>query len=598
MAIQNKISKTKFFRYQKNLIQYTMRQCVLQLTLILLVVASSQTAMATNYYFSQSSGNDSRSVAEAQNPDTPWKSIAKLNSIFNTLKPGDVVYFKRGEVFYGTIQVTKSGAPGNPIVFDAYGTGAKPIITSFVSLKNWQSRGNGIYESSDPLLTGSSVKMVLLNGINQEMGRFPNSNDKNKGYLNIDAYHGNSSVSSNSLTASPNWKGGEVVIRKNYWITDRHTINSHSGSNISYATAGSTYSPAKNYGFFIQNHISTLDKLGEWYYNPSTKKLALYFGSNNPSAMEVKVATLDNLVNKPNYSVGYLSFRNLHFEGATKDAFHFKGGKDIQIQHCDIVYSGENAVFSEGALNLKVEDNKISHSNNNGVKFLHSTKGSIFKNNLIENTYLFPGMGMSGDGNGMGIYAPGDDTVFEYNNIFNTGYSGIHFGGNNTVVKNNFVNYFCLTKNDGGGIYTYTGNSNETLYNRKVVGNIVLNGIGVREGADMSAPMSKPQSEGIYLDDNATGVEVRNNTIANITSKGIYVHNARENKIVDNLVYNSNIQLSFVSDHLGADIRSNVIEGNVFFSKSAEQQNISFTTPKNDIALMGAFDRNVYANPL
>ncbi len=575
-----------------------MRRFILQLTLVLLVATFSQTAMATNYYFSQISGNDSRSATEAQNPNTPWKSIAKLNSIFNTLKPGDVVYFKRGEVFYGTIQVTKSGAAGNPIVFDAYGTGAKPIITSFVSLKNWQSKGNGIYESSDAALSSSKVNMVLLNGINQEMGRYPNSNDKNKGYLNIDATQGNTAVTSNSLTSSPNWKGGEVVIRKNYWITDRHTITSHSGGKIAYATAGSSYSPAKDYGFFIQNHIGTLDVLGEWFYNPSSKKLAVYFGSKNPSSVEVKVSTLDYLVNKPSYSINFISFKNLQFEGANKDVFHIKGGKDIQIQHCEIKFSGENALFAEGASNFKLEDSKISNSNNNGIKFLHSTHGSIFKNNVIENTYLFPGMGMSGDGNGMGIFAPGDNTLIEYNQILNTGYSGIHFGGNNTVVQYNFVNYFCLTKNDGGGIYTYTGSSNKTLHNRKVVSNIILNGIGVREGAKLSSPMSKPQSEGIYLDDNTTGVEVRNNTIANITSKGIYVHNARENRIVQNLVYNSNVQLSFVSDHLGADIRNNVIEGNVFFSKSAEQINLSFSTPKNDIPQMGTFDKNIYSNPL
>src|SRR5690606_10158221 len=229
------------------------------------------------------------------------------------------------------------------------------------------------------------------------------------------------------------------VIRKNYWITDRHAINSHAGSKISFSAAGSGYGPSKNYGFFVQNHISTLDKLGEWYYNGTSKAFAFFFGSGNPSSAEVKVSTLDYLVNKPSYSIGYLSFKNLHFEGANKDAFHIKGGKDIQIQHCDINFSGENALFSEGASNFKLEDSKISNSNNNGIRFLSSTHGSVFKNNLIENTYLFPGMGMSGDGNGMGIFAPGDNTVIEYNNVLNTGYSGINFGGNNTVVKNNFV---------------------------------------------------------------------------------------------------------------------------------------------------------------
>src|SRR5690606_26752918 len=212
---------------------------------------------------------------------------------------------------------------------------------------------------------------------------------------------------------------------------------SHAGSKISFSAAGSGYSPSKNYGFFVQNHISTLDKLGEWFYDGSSKEFALFFGTKSPSSLEVKVSTLDFLVHKPNYSIGYLSFKNLHFEGANKDAFYLKGGKDIEIQHCDISYSGSNAVFAEGASNLKVEDNRISGSNNNGLKLLSSTTGSTITNNFIENTFLFPGMGASGDGNGVGIFAPGDNTTIEYNHVLNTGYIGIYFGGNNALVKNN-----------------------------------------------------------------------------------------------------------------------------------------------------------------
>src|SRR5690606_3012388 len=291
-----------------------------------------------------------------------------------------------------------------------------------------------------------------------------------------DVHQGNTSVTSNVLTGSPNWTGGEVVIRKNYWITDRHPISGHFGGRINYTSIKeSWYSPSKGFGFFIQNHIKTLDALGEWYYNPSTKNLAVYFGSTAPASAEVKVSTLDYLVRKANWGGGYLRFKNLHFEGANKDAFHMKGGKNVEVLNCDITYSGENGIFAEGALDYKVEDNTIRHTNNNAIKFLHSTHNSTFRNNIIEDNYLLPGLGLSGDGNGVAIFAPGNNSVFEYNSISRTGYIGIHFGGNNTLVKNNFVNYFCLTKNDGGGIYTYTGNSNATLKNRKVLGNIVLN---------------------------------------------------------------------------------------------------------------------------
>src|SRR3954454_17400296 len=90
-------------------------------------------ANATNYYFSSSQGDDSRPYTAAQNPSTPWQSIDKLNSIFKYLQPGDKVFFKRGDTFYGSIVTTKSGSSSYPIVLSDYGAGSKPIITGFTT---------------------------------------------------------------------------------------------------------------------------------------------------------------------------------------------------------------------------------------------------------------------------------------------------------------------------------------------------------------------------------------------------------------------------------------------------------------------------------
>src|SRR4030095_2897633 len=114
------------------------------LTAILMTVNAS----ATNYYFSSTSGDDNRTSAQAQSSATPWKTISKLNSIFSTLlKGGDIIYFKRGDVFYGSIIPAKSGSAGLPITFDAYGTGNKPIITGFTSIGSWTSIGGGRYQA-------------------------------------------------------------------------------------------------------------------------------------------------------------------------------------------------------------------------------------------------------------------------------------------------------------------------------------------------------------------------------------------------------------------------------------------------------------------
>lgn len=87
-----------------------MRTC-----LLLLALFPGGIARAANYYFSSSTGDDSRTAAQAQNAATPWKTLAKLNSVFSTLNPGDNIYFMKGDVFYGSITISKSGTSSAPL---------------------------------------------------------------------------------------------------------------------------------------------------------------------------------------------------------------------------------------------------------------------------------------------------------------------------------------------------------------------------------------------------------------------------------------------------------------------------------------------------
>lgn len=548
-----------------------------------------------SYYFSNSIGNDSRSQTEAQNPDTPWRSIDKLNLVIRNLQPGDVIYFRRGETFHGTINISKAGSPGNPIRFSAYGSGNAPIITSLISIKNWTSIGNGIFESSLPSLNSNELMVVLMNNSVQEMGRYPNSDAPEKGYLTYESTSGSNDITSQSLRSSPNWKGAEVVIRKIFWITDRHIITSHSGNSILFADNPETsYRPRPGYGFFIQNHIQTLDKFGEWFFNKSSKKINVYFGNNQPSVNTVEVATNDYLVTNST-SVRDIIFENLHFKGANKDLFSFSSGNNLTIQNCVFEYAGESGMTLTQMADSKMVDSRVSHVNNNGVDLRYS-QNFILRNNTIENTFLFPGMGLSGDNRAMGIFAGGHNTLVENNRILNSGYIGIRFGGDNTVVKDNYIDRFCLTKNDGGGIYAY---SNRTTKNegRKVINNIILNGEGVREGTSNKNPVSKPQAEGIYLDDNVTGVEVSNNTIAHITSKGIYLHNTNGIIVRNNTVYDSNHLIFLRNDLMGNPLTNNIIEHNNLLIDDPFQNFVQIHTIYNDVKNLAVFNNNKYASP-
>nr|MBA3283836.1 hypothetical protein [Nitrosopumilus sp.] len=134
----------------------------MKLKLLLLLLFISHLSYSATYYFSSTTGDDSRTATQAQNPSTPWKTVKKLNAYFSYLAPGDFVLFKRGETFYGGIVISKSGSSGSPITIGAYGSGDKPIITGMTNLSGWVNLGGGIWESYHSAL-GASVNVVLMN---------------------------------------------------------------------------------------------------------------------------------------------------------------------------------------------------------------------------------------------------------------------------------------------------------------------------------------------------------------------------------------------------------------------------------------------------
>src|SRR5262249_36629132 len=156
--------------------------------------------------------------------------------------------FKRGDIFYGSISIKKSGGSGSPIIFDAYGSGAKPIITGFTSVTSWANIGGNLWMSSNSVSALSTLNIVAVNGSFAPIGKWPNT-----GYNALTQSSVGTSISNTSLTA--NWNGGTVVIRKNHWIIDKSTITSQSGTTINF-TNPTSYTASSGWGWFVQNHQS------------------------------------------------------------------------------------------------------------------------------------------------------------------------------------------------------------------------------------------------------------------------------------------------------------------------------------------------------
>ena len=562
------------------------------LSSLVLILWGSVSCFAATYYVSDSQGDDSRTPEQAQNMATPWKTLAKLNAMSAQLQAGDHVLFKKAEVFAGSLIITASGTAGNPIVFGSYGDGTLPEITGFVTITNWKQVGNNIWEATVP--GGLSyLNNVVVNGAAKAVGRYPNANAANQGYLTYDSFNGNASITDSKL-AGQNWAGGQIIMRKTRWIIDRNEITSQAGTTLNY-TSPTGYGGAKGYGYFIQNHPATLDSEGEWYYNPSTKSLRIYSNSD-PNKSQVRAGIIETLVQIAGQ--GNLSFEGLRFTGALSAAMGISAAQNIRISNCELLFSGKNAIDATGTNGLTVANTIINHTANNAIS-VNGGNGTTLNNNQLKNTGTTAGMGDNGDGTYEAIAINGDNNQVLGNVIDSTGYVPLSFSGNNVIIKNNLISNFALTKDDGGGIYTWNNGSNAPQNSGRVVsGNVVLNGTGAPAGTDN---ISKAYAHGIYIDDNAGQVEISGNTVANCATYGMYIHNAHDLVIKQNTLYNNGVtQLVMEHDNVAADkpiYNCNVI-GNILVAKQVSQLAAEYKTKDNDIANFGTFDQNYYYRPM
>lgn len=549
-------------------------------------VALSSTA--STYYFSSTTGDDSRTAEQAQHAGTPWKTLYKLNAYFSNLRPGDSILFQRGSVFTGPLRVTQSGTSGQPIVFSAYGNGNSPIITGFAQLSGWTSAGKGIWRAACPAC-GPGVNMLTISGQAVPMGRTPNPGEANEGYFTIQSHVKNQAISDDHLQQGPDWTGAEAVIRKNRFIIDRNKIISQSGNTLQ-LKGGSFYEATDQFGYFIQNDIRTLDRKGEWYYDPGAKTMNLYYGSDAPSGT-VMASSVDTLVVIKNQN--YLTFKGLSFQGSNLDAFNVTGATGVTITGCGFSFSGLNAIKALKVADMVVDNTSIRYSNSNSID-ITGTHNSI-RDNKVSSSGTIPGMGAP-EQSYVGIFVSGTGNTIQYNEVDTTGYVGIFFLGGNNTIKNNSVDYFNCVKDDGGGIYTWSGNT-DTIAEREqgtIAGNIILNGITAPAGTD------KKQvgiAYGIYLDENSSRMDITGNTVSRCTG-GIFLQDAHEVTVKDNTLYDNGFQISLRHPLAKGTLRNNKITNNIAAAKTDDQNVLVLSSAvSGDVTPYADFDGNKYVQP-
>ena len=122
----------------------SLRMTMLRGALVVALLAGGALS-ATSYYVSNA-GSDANNGTSAA---TPWATLGQhVNG--GSFAAGDVIYLKRGDTWNEQLIPPSSGATGNPIRFDAYGTGDAPVLTPVINLSGatWTHNSGNIYTTT------------------------------------------------------------------------------------------------------------------------------------------------------------------------------------------------------------------------------------------------------------------------------------------------------------------------------------------------------------------------------------------------------------------------------------------------------------------
>lgn len=543
--------------------------------ILILFLLISISVNATVYYVS-STGSD---AANGTSDTTPWQTLSKVSA--SAFVAGDQILFKRGDTFYGTLLINESGDSGNVITVGAYDTGLDPIITGFTDVSTWTNLGSNIWESTNAVSTLSDLNTVAINGVNTGMGRTPNT-----GYYYYQSHSG-TTISSNNLTGF-NWTGAECALNNVPYTVKRFNITSASGTALWLsADPGIIWN---NQQFIIQNDARTLDLQNEWYYNPTTKKIRIY-STSQPT--NVKVTTVENLVT---INGSYVTVDNISITGANSKAISVGGYNYVTIQNCDIRYASKSGVYGSytSSVGLKVEGCTFTDSNNTAIGLTSYFTNIIIRSNTITNSGVIYGASPKVfiDDNAQSCTALsmwGASGLIELNIISGSGYNGIRFYGNNTIVQNNYITNFCTHSHDGGGIYTWN-NGNVANTGMKILNNVVIGNSanGVSSDNDYDG--------GIYLDDYSNGIEVSGNTVSG-NDFGIFLHSAHEVIVSGNTAFNNDKGIRIYGQSSPFYMNNITVQNNTIIAKQSAQ-NAMHIDPMSQVLPTFVASNNMYARPI
>ena len=426
---------------------------LLRIRVLMIVLAGAVSAVSAHAatYYVKPGGND---LADGLSDANAWATVAKVNA--TVLSAGSQVLFNAGGVYRdATLVPSGSGTSTNRIVYGAYGTGAKPILTTAIVLPStgWTTVGGDVY--SRPLAT--QTRMVTVN--NTYMVRAGSVAGLLDGQYFWDSTMATLYVM--DMAGSPNTTG------KIYEAAQRdYAVLSVTGK--AYLTFSGLRFEKSNFGLAIvdsNSNYHTFDNCEFFFASSNTTRAAAGVLSNLSNGLRVINCRLSWLEGDGIYAQ---SGNSVEITGNDIDHLFDKGGDDgpdgIQVNG-----------LKRAADNFIVKDNVVhreTNTTNKGCIIVQGGSGGLVSGNRVYKGKF-----------GIAIYT--NNTVVEYNYLEDIGFNDAlrmweNKGQTNVTLRYNIVNG-CANSglSVGNGTQTVTPMANIKIYNNLIYNSYWGVGFGV-----------------------------------------------------------------------------------------------------------------------
>ncbi|MFO0925513.1 MAG: right-handed parallel beta-helix repeat-containing protein [Gemmataceae bacterium] len=516
-------------------------------------------SVAVDLYVART-GNDGWSGRKpaAEGGDGPFATLERARDEARRLrKAGDwrgaTVHVRAGTYPLGrTLQLTKedSGTKEHPVVWRGY-ENERPrllggrFITGFVKDRGAVMKASLKGQGFD----GVTFRQLFYQGVRQPLARYPNhdaSNPYHGGWAYADGkpvpmYLDRPDDNRRAFTVreadARRWADpteGEVFVFARYnWWNNVLRIQGYDPAARRLTLAGdASYAIRPGDRYYVQGLREELDAPGEWYLDRATA--TLHFWPPGPLGDEAVYAPTVPTILDLAPGTEHVTVRGFTLECSAGTAVVLRGTNDCVLAGNVIRNVGDyhgSGVSVDGGRRNTVVGNDIAHTGSHGVALSGGERTTLTPaenaadNNYIHHVGVFYKQGVGVMLNGVGNRAT--------RNLIHDGpRMGIMFSGNNLLIEGNHIRHVNLETEDTGAVYTGGRDwisSRGTVIRHNYFHDIL--GFGQHDGK-WTFPYF---AWGVYLDDNAGGVDVIGNIVARCSRAGLHLHNGRDNHIENNV---------------------------------------------------------------